>query len=71
MHLKQRLRTWMARFWDSQVDAINDAMAEIDIKPVVIRNKLDLWIAWAKIAGGAFVVAALFYLALTHGGGAP
>jgi len=71
MHLKQRIRNWMAEFWDTQVDAINDTMAEIDIKPVVIRNKRDLWIAWAKIAAGALVVAALFYLALTHGGGTP
>ena len=71
MYLKQRIKFWIARFWGTQVDAINEAMAGIDIKPVVIRNKRDLWIAWAKIAGGAVAAAALFYLAFTHGGVTP
>lgn len=71
MYLKQRIRFWAARFWGTQVDAINDTMAQIDIKPVVIRNKRDLWIAWAKIAVGAVVAAALFYLSFTHGGNTP
>lgn len=71
MYLKQRIKAWIAQFWDTQVDAINDTLAEIDVAPVVIRNKRELWLFWAKFAIGAAMAAALFYLALTHTGGTP
>lgn len=67
MNLKERIKSWGARFWATQVDFINDTMAEIDIKPVVIRNRMDLWIVWTKIALGTVLVAVLMYASWAQG----